>query len=68
METHIDVSKKKIKVTTDFGTGKIDSLWISDLGYVMVKVYFGKSKTFINFNLTTIEELLGKKDSPVMPV
>lgn len=68
METLIEVSKKKIKVTTAFGTGKIDSLWISDLGLVMVKVYFSKSKTYMNFNLTTIEELLSKKDSPVVPV
>lgn len=68
METLNEVSKKKMKVSTPYGQGTIDSLWISDLGYVMVKVYFKKTRTWMNFNMTTIDELLVKKDSPVVPI
>lgn len=56
------ISKSKIKLETSQGEATLESLWISDLGYVMAKMYYKKDGTFINYKVSTVEELLiGKK-------
>ena len=39
------------KIKTENGEGVIDNIHTSELGYIMIKVYFADSKKYITFNL-----------------
>lgn len=41
--------KSKVYLETKYGTGFIDEMWVSELGYLMVKVNLGNR--WISFNL-----------------
>ena len=40
-----------IKIKTEYGEGVINNIHTSELGYIMIKVYFEESKKYITFNL-----------------
>ena len=50
------------KVKTSKGEGVIDSLKITELGHVMLRVYFPKSKCFVNYTISNIVNLLEGSD------
>lgn len=43
--------KKRITIETPNGEGLIEDMFISELGFLMVSVYYTKNKTLINHNL-----------------
>ena len=46
------------KVKTSKGEGVIDSIKITELGHVMLRVYFPKNKCFVNYTISNIVNLL----------
>lgn len=45
--------KKKVEINTPHGTGIIEDIWVSELGFLMVKVYLVGQARWISFNLAT---------------
>lgn len=45
--------EKNVEINTPNGLGTIDKTWISELGFLMVKVYFKDRKRWISYNLGT---------------
>lgn len=45
--------KEKVIIKTPYGEGRIDEIWISELNFLMIKVYIFKQKKWISFNLST---------------
>jgi hypothetical protein len=43
--------KKDPPLVTSHGEGAVEKLWISELGYLMMKVYYEKESRWINYNL-----------------
>jgi hypothetical protein len=43
--------KKDPPLVTPHGMGTVEKLWISELNYLMMKVYFEKEGRWINYNL-----------------
>ena len=43
--------KQKVEINTPNGLGEVDSIWVSELGFLMVKVYFNNDKRWISYNL-----------------
>lgn len=41
----------KSKISTEYGEGVVNNIHTSELGYIMIKVYFEDSKKYITFNL-----------------
>ena len=42
-------------IKTSTGEGTIEQLWISELGYLMLKVYHEKESRWITYNLGTYD-------------
>jgi len=42
---------KDFTIQTDRGEGIIDKIWISDLDFLMIKVFYPKEKVWVNYNL-----------------
>lgn len=54
------MSLLKKTVKTEAGIGKIDDIYITELGYVMIKVKFKSGDSgvrFVNYNLGTLQKL-----------
>lgn len=45
-------------VETQNGEGILEQLYLTELGYVMARVYYPKQGVWINYNLQTIWDLL----------
>lgn len=45
--------EKGIEIETPQGTGILDKIWLSDLNYIMMKIYFPEKKVWVNYNLGT---------------
>lgn len=45
--------KQKVKISTPHGEGVIENIWVSELGYLMVKVFYEDEKVYRSFNLST---------------
>lgn len=41
----------KIKINTPNGIGEIESVFESDLGFMMVRVYYPNDKRYVTFNI-----------------
>lgn len=41
----------KVIIDTPKGQGSVEKIWISELGYLMMKVFFEDRKISINYNL-----------------
>lgn len=50
------ITSKKVKVKTDYGVGYINHLYISDCYNIMCKVYFPKTKSYMNFSLVDLKK------------
>lgn len=60
LKTVVDTSELMFskKVKTSKGEGVIDSLKITELGHVMLRVYYPEQKCFINYTVSNIIKLL----------
>lgn len=45
-------------VDTKYGEGILEQLYLTELGYVMARIYFPEKGVWINFNVQTIWDLL----------
>lgn len=45
--------KKDVEIQTPSGEGVVKDIWVSELGYLMVKVLLKEDNTFINYNIGT---------------
>jgi hypothetical protein len=63
-KTVIDTSELMCskKVKTSKGEGLIESLKITELGFVMLRVYYPEEKCFINYTVSNIIKLLEGSD------
>lgn len=43
--------KRKVPVKTETGEGFIEEVWLSELNYLMVKIYYPSEKRWISYNL-----------------
>ena len=43
--------EKLIEIETPRGRGILEKIWISDLNYIMAKLYFPDKKVWVNYNL-----------------
>ena len=50
-------------VETQYGEGILEQLYLTELGYVMVRIYFPEQGIRINYNVETIWNLL--KDTKI---
>lgn len=48
----------KHKLNTPIGEGLLETLYVSELGYVMVKVYYPNEKRWVTYNINRIENIL----------
>lgn len=48
----------KHKVNTPIGEGLLEKIYVSELGYVMVKVYYQNEKRWVTYNINRIENIL----------
>ena len=44
-----------LKINTPNGIGELENIYVSELGFLMVKIYF-KNGTFITYNLGKYDE------------
>jgi hypothetical protein len=44
-----------LKINTPDGVGELENVYVSELGFLMVKIYF-KNGTFITYNLGKYDE------------
>ncbi len=56
----------KKKIITKKGEGILEKIFISDLGYLMVKVYFPEDKNFITWNIGKFNDVLIKSDIKII--
>lgn len=49
-------------VTTQNGEGILEQLYLTELGYVMAKIYFPERGIWINYNIQNIWDLLENSD------
>ena len=53
------MSNNKIhKIKTPNGIGILDNIHVSELGFVMVRVYFPEDKNWITWNINKLENIL----------
>jgi hypothetical protein len=45
-------------IKTPKGDGFLENIWISELGFVMVKVFYPNDKIFITYNINKLEKFL----------
>ena len=51
--------KKEVhKINTPKGIGILENIHVSELGFVMVRVYFPETKNWITWNINTLENIL----------
>ena len=43
--------KKKVTLVTDSGEGVFEEMWISELDFLMIKIYYPKEGKWISYNL-----------------
>jgi hypothetical protein len=43
--------KKKVALVTDSGKGVFEEMWISELDFLMIKIYYPEEKRWISHNL-----------------
>lgn len=48
----------KHKLNTPIGEGLLETLYVSELGYVMVKVYYPIEKRWVTYNINRVENIL----------
>ena len=48
----------KHKLNTPNGEGLLETLYVSELGYVMVKVYYPTEKRWVTYNINRVENIL----------
>jgi hypothetical protein len=48
----------EFEVLSEHGKGILKQIYLTELGYVMVRIYFPESRKTINFNLQLISNLL----------
>jgi hypothetical protein len=48
----------KHSIDTPKGKGFLESITVSELGYVMVKVFYPTDKTYITYNINKLEKFL----------
>lgn len=48
----------KHSIDTPKGKGLLESITVSELGYVMVKVFYPTDKTYITYNINKLENFL----------
>ena len=48
----------KHKLNTPIGEGLLETLYVSELGYVMVKVYYPTEKRWVTYNINRVENIL----------
>jgi hypothetical protein len=55
--------EKNIEIETPNGKAILEKIWISDLNYIMMKLYFPDRKVWVNYNLgeKTPDNFLQKK-------
>ncbi len=42
-------------------TSKLSKIYVTELGYIMAKIYYPKKRIFINYKIGNVEELLENK-------
>jgi hypothetical protein len=52
----------KRPILTPYGKGEIENVYITDLGHIMIKVWYKKMDLFINWTLKKLIEYNLKKD------
>lgn len=50
--------RMKQKINTPIGEGLLETVYVSELGYVMVKVYYPTDKRWVTYNINRIENIL----------
>ena len=48
----------KHKLNTPIGEGLLENVYVSELGYVMVKVYYPIEKRWVTYNINRVENIL----------
>jgi hypothetical protein len=48
----------KHKIKTPNGVGTLEKIYASELGFLMVRVYFPDTKSFITYNVDKLENFL----------
>lgn len=49
-------------VDTQYGDGILEQIYLTELGYVMGRVYYPQKGVWINYNLTNVWELTKRSD------
>ena len=45
-------------IDTPKGKGTLEEIYVSELGFVMVKVFYPSDKTYTTYNINTLENFL----------
>jgi len=45
-------------VETQYGHGILEQIYLTELGYVMARIYYPEKSVWINYNLSDIQELV----------
>jgi hypothetical protein len=53
--------RKSLRVNTSYGLGTLKNFYVTELGYLMVKVYYPIKKSWINHRLNSLPKIF--KDS-----
>ncbi len=48
-------TRKKLQIETPNGIGQLEEIYISELGYPLVRVYFEKDERWINYPATILK-------------
>lgn len=48
---------KKLRVETPAGPGKIEGFYVTELGYLMAKVYFPERKCWVNYKVGDLPKM-----------
>lgn len=51
-----------IEVKTPIGKGILQQIYISELGYIMGRVYYTENKNWINYNLSSLKNIFKEKN------
>lgn len=49
--------KKKLRVETPAGPGKIEEFYVTELGYLMAKIYFPERKCWVNYKVGDLPKM-----------
>ena len=56
-----EVSKFPVEVEGDAGPNRIEDIYVTELGYVMVSIYNTEKKVYVNYICGEIKDILPKK-------